>query len=89
MVDKERFGERHTCFACGCKFYDMHRNPPTCPKCGTDASRPPKQAEEATFAPEVEEPEEEEIVDEIDEKAIDVDTEEEAGRGEDEGEAND
>jgi uncharacterized protein (TIGR02300 family) len=38
MIDKEKFGDKRQCPACGCKFYDMHRNPPTCPKCGADAS---------------------------------------------------
>lgn len=46
MVDKARFGERHTCHACGCKFYDMLRNPPTCPRCGVDVSRPLPPVEE-------------------------------------------
>ncbi len=84
MVDKEKFGERHTCFACGCKFYDMHRNPPTCPRCGTDVSHPPKEVEEvAVPAAEVEE-EEEEIVEELDEKTLEIDTDEEIGHGEEE-----
>jgi hypothetical protein len=87
MVDKEKFGDRHTCYACGCKFYDMHRNPPTCPKCGADASRPPKQTEEVVFTAEVEE-EEEEIVEEIDEKNLDVDPDEEVRGGEEEGDEN-
>ena len=85
MVDKDKFGDRRTCFACGCKFYDLHRNPPTCPKCGTDVSHPPKQVEEVRFAPEVEE-EEEEVIEELDEKALDLDTDDEVARGEDEGE---
>lgn len=44
MVDRDKFGERHACFECGCKFYDMKRNPPTCPRCGTDVSKPPEVA---------------------------------------------
>jgi len=40
MVDREKFGKKRKCPACGCKFYDMHRNPPTCPRCGADASIP-------------------------------------------------
>lgn len=54
MVDKTRFGERHTCYACGCKFYDMHRSPPTCPRCGVDVSHPPIPVEEATLDADVE-----------------------------------
>ncbi len=49
MVDKARFGERHTCHACGCKFYDMHRDPPTCPRCGADVSRPPLPADDTVL----------------------------------------
>ena len=29
------FAAKHTCMGCGVKFYDLHRNPITCPKCGT------------------------------------------------------
>ena len=46
MVDKEKFGERHTCPACGCKFYDMRRDPPVCPRCGADASQPKMPVED-------------------------------------------
>lgn len=85
MVDKLKFGDRHTCFGCGCKFYDMHRNPPICPKCGTDVSQRPKQVEEApAFVADVEE-EDEEIVDEIDEKTLEVETDDDLMRNEDEG----
>jgi hypothetical protein len=42
MVDREKFGERHSCFECGCKFYDMKKNPPVCPRCGIDVSRRPE-----------------------------------------------
>lgn len=87
MVDKEKFGERHTCYSCGCKFYDMHRNPPTCPKCGTDVSHPPKEVEEAEFeAPEIEE-EAEELAEDIDKDSIDVDSDEEPLKEEDSDEA--
>lgn len=54
MVDKARFGERHTCHACGCKFYDMLRNPPICPRCGVDVSHPSTPAEEAALDVDVE-----------------------------------
>jgi hypothetical protein len=84
MVDKLKFGERHTCYACGCKFYDMHRNPPTCPKCHSDASRPPKEIEEIPFVPDVDE-EPEEVIDELDEKNLEVDTEDDGLRAEDDG----
>ena len=44
MVDREKFGDRHVCFDCGCKFYDMKRTPPLCPRCGTDVSKPPEMS---------------------------------------------
>ena len=36
-VAKREWGAKHTCMSCGGKFYDLHRNPITCPKCGTEA----------------------------------------------------
>jgi hypothetical protein len=85
MVDREKFGERRSCFACGVKFYDMHRSPPMCPKCGTDVSRPPKFHEEPAPLPPADlEEEDEELPEELDEKSIEVDTEEDAGGGEEE-----
>ena len=87
MVDREKFGERHTCFACGCKFYDMHRMPPMCPKCGSDISKPLKVIEEVATLPAADiEEEEEEIPEELDEKSIEVDTEEDIGAGEEDAE---
>ena len=35
-VAKREWGAKHTCMGCGVKFYDLHRNPVTCPKCGTE-----------------------------------------------------
>jgi len=56
-VTKPEWGTKHTCQSCGAKYYDMNRNPITCPKCGTafnpDAllrsrrSRPAAAAKEA------------------------------------------
>ena len=79
MVDKEKFGERHGCFACGCKFYDMNRRPPTCPKCGTDVSKPPKVIEEVAYTPADIEEEDEELPEDIDDKNLEVDTEDDLG----------
>ena len=31
---KREWGAKHTCMGCGVKFYDLHRSPITCPKCG-------------------------------------------------------
>ncbi|NQV61748.1 MAG: FYDLN acid domain-containing protein [Alphaproteobacteria bacterium] len=30
---KAEWGAKHTCVSCGAKFYDMGRNPITCPAC--------------------------------------------------------
>ena len=33
---KREWGAKHTCMSCGVKFYDLHRNPVACPKCGSE-----------------------------------------------------
>ena len=51
---KREWGAKHTCMACGVKFYDLHRSPIKCPNCGTKVEvettrsnrrRPPAQPE--------------------------------------------
>ena len=38
---KPEWGMKRFCQNCGARFYDMRRDPPTCPKCGTPfAPRP-------------------------------------------------
>lgn len=32
---KSELGTKRLCAACGVKFYDLTKTPPTCPKCGT------------------------------------------------------
>ena len=32
---KPELGLKRQCMTCGAKFYDLHRNPIVCPKCGT------------------------------------------------------
>jgi uncharacterized protein (TIGR02300 family) len=34
-VVKPEWGVKRTCHHCGAKFYDMRREPVSCPKCGT------------------------------------------------------
>ena len=34
-------GQKHTCFKCGAKFYDLKRTPVICPKCGADQKDAP------------------------------------------------
>ena len=52
---KPEWGAKHTCMSCGGKFYDLHRNPITCPKCGTEAevetARPNRRRPSAQPAP--------------------------------------
>jgi uncharacterized protein (TIGR02300 family) len=34
-VAKPELGLKRQCMSCGAKFYDLNRDPPACPKCGT------------------------------------------------------
>ena len=53
MANSE-LGSKHLCTECGARFYDLGRQPPTCPKCETvvvattkprpSRSRPPRAA---------------------------------------------
>jgi hypothetical protein len=40
---KKKLGKKHVCYQCGCKFYDLSRPKPICPKCGADQRRSPKK----------------------------------------------
>ena len=44
---KREWGNKHTCVACGAKFYDLHRRPIECPKCGTVVEVEDRAAESA------------------------------------------
>ncbi|MEJ0061862.1 MAG: TIGR02300 family protein [Alphaproteobacteria bacterium] len=35
MVTKPEWGLKRTCPSCGTRYYDMRKNPPSCPNCGT------------------------------------------------------
>jgi len=35
-MDKTELGNKHICSSCGTKFYDLNKEIPTCPKCGTE-----------------------------------------------------
>ena len=34
-MTKAEWGVKRICSECGTRYYDMRKNPPTCPKCGT------------------------------------------------------
>lgn len=36
---KKDYGEKYVCYQCGCKFYDLKKSKPLCPKCGVDQSQ--------------------------------------------------
>lgn len=38
---KKKLGEKYVCYQCGCKFYDLSRPQPICPKCGADQNETP------------------------------------------------
>ncbi len=42
-------GNKHDCYSCGAKFYDLGKPEPICPKCGANQ----KDAKPSTSAPEV------------------------------------
>lgn len=40
MASKD-LGNKHTCWKCGTRFYDLRKPAPICPKCGSDARESP------------------------------------------------
>ena len=43
-------GQKHECFHCGQKFYDLKRSPVLCPKCGADQREaPPRETSPAAL----------------------------------------
>ena len=45
---KKKLGKKHQCYQCGCKFYDLKRAHPICPKCGADQNETPKKGSSQT-----------------------------------------
>ena len=41
MQDKAQLGKRYTCFKCSCRFYDLNKPEPVCPRCGADQREDP------------------------------------------------
>ena len=35
-MNKEKLGNKHICSNCGTKFFDLKKEVPTCPNCGTE-----------------------------------------------------
>lgn len=42
-MKKKKLGNKYVCFQCGCKFYDLARAQPLCPKCGADQTEARKK----------------------------------------------
>ncbi len=40
---KKDLGNKFVCYQCGCKFYDLTKPQPICPKCGVDQNDAPKK----------------------------------------------
>ncbi len=38
---KPQWGTRRICYKCATRFYDLLKEPPTCPKCGADQTKAP------------------------------------------------
>jgi hypothetical protein len=81
MAPKD-LGNKHTCFKCQTKFYDLRKPVPLCPKCGADqrespALKAPPPEKRARATPRKPEPVVEPLADE-DEVPLDEDAEEPA-----------
>lgn len=40
-MSQNKLGNKYTCFSCNCKFYDLNRKEPTCPRCKKDQREAP------------------------------------------------
>ena len=40
-MGKPELGNKHHCQNCGTRFFDLHKSPTTCPKCGTISQAAP------------------------------------------------
>lgn len=90
---KPEWGTRYNCYSCDCKFYDLNRSHPLCPKCGADQREMVREAKSAPRPSRAasspgEEEQEGEVVDDAVEVGIDdtefLDDEEEDDEDEDE-----
>jgi uncharacterized protein (TIGR02300 family) len=85
---KPEWGAKRVCHSCGAPFYDMHRDPITCPKCDgvydPEAILKSRRARPAVAEKEVEAPEAEEVVAETEEAEPAEGEEVEVAEGEEE-----
>jgi uncharacterized protein (TIGR02300 family) len=85
---KPEWGAKRVCHSCGAPFYDLHRDPITCPKCGgvydPEAILKSRRARPAVAEKEVEAPEAEEVVAETEEAEPAEGEEVEVAEGEEE-----
>ena len=42
-MDEKSLGGKYVCFQCGCKFYDLKKVLPICPKCGVNQNEAPQE----------------------------------------------
>ena len=83
-------GNKHTCFKCSTKFYDLKKTEPVCPKCGADQRESPalkapsERRSRAKPAPVEAKVEEVELETELDDDLEDEDEDEDDDDAEDE-----
>lgn len=41
-MDEKSLGVKYLCFQCDCKFYDLKKAQPLCPKCGANQNEAPQ-----------------------------------------------
>lgn len=46
-MDNKKLGKKYVCYQCECKFYDLNRPQPICPKCAADQTEAPARAKPA------------------------------------------
>ncbi len=49
--ERNKLGEKWTCFSCGARFYDLGKEDKRCPKCGVDQADKPKEGADAPPKP--------------------------------------
>jgi len=52
-MSDNRLGQKHSCFGCGAKFYDLNRDVPVCPRCGSNQEEAPRATDMAAIAAKV------------------------------------